>query len=348
MIPGKLPYSVKQENDMPAISDIIEFLKAQGSSELLNTEADTFIIHRPTAISECKPGDMIFCGANARDALSMLHKCMCSLMIIDRKIKIDRERLAANGIKALILTNNPRLDFIRVVKEFFVEAHKNTIHTTAVISEKAKIGKNASIGPLCSVGESTIGDDCVLHAGVHIYDNVTIGDNVTIHSGCIIGVDGFGYQRNEEGIMEKFPHIGGVTIENDVEIGANTCIARGTLGNTHICTGARFDNLVHIAHNCYVGKHTVITANAMLAGSVRIEDYTWIAPSVCIRDGIKIGSKATIGLAALVTKDVPDGMTVLGVPARDISEYKILIHNWQSIIRSSKAQATTSAEDQER
>jgi len=118
--------------------------------------------------------------------------------------------------------------------------------------------------------------------------------------------------------LERFPHIGGVQIEDDVEIGANTCIDRGTLGNTRIRKGAKIDNLVHIAHNVDVGENTAIIANAMIAGSTKIGANTWIAPSACLRDAINIGKDATVGLAALVTKDIPDGELWAGFPARKI------------------------------
>jgi UDP-3-O-[3-hydroxymyristoyl] glucosamine N-acyltransferase len=116
-----------------------------------------------------------------------------------------------------------------------------------------------------------------------------------------------------------------VLIEDGVEIGSNTSIDRGTLGDTILRQGARIDNQVHIAHNVIVGRHAAVIANAMIGGSTTIGDGAWIAPSACVRDGLKIGSNALVGLAALVVKDVPDGATVMGAPARPADEQKRLL-----------------------
>jgi len=123
-----------------------------------------------------------------------------------------------------------------------------------------------------------------------------------------------------------------VLIEDNVEIGANTCIDRGSLGDTKICEGTCIDNLVHIAHNVYVGKHAVVIANAMVGGGTRIGDFAWVAPSACIRDRITIGDKSFVGLASLVTKDVSNGETVLGSPARSLEEQKRLLSHWATVI----------------
>lgn len=324
---------------MPTIKDIIAFLGAEKSSQLLEPEASNLVIRRAASIAESEPGDVAFCSTIAKEPESLLNQASCYLIIVDRRVKVDLERLSANGVKAIIYSDNARLDFIRLMKHFFARPRPQGIDPSAVISPKAKIGKNVYIGPLCSIGEAEIGDNCVIYAGVHIYDNVRLGRNVTIHSGTVIGADGFGYQRDETGKLEKFPHVGGVIIEDDVEIGANTCIDRGTLGDTHICTGARIDNLVHIAHNVYIGKHAVVIANAMVGGGTRIEDYAWVAPSACLRDRISIGAHAVVGLAALVTKDVPKGITVLGAPARELSEYKRLLAHWDSVIQEGEKEA---------
>jgi UDP-3-O-[3-hydroxymyristoyl] glucosamine N-acyltransferase len=336
MMPGSGSIQTSEEASMPTIKDIIMFLGSEGSTQLLESEAGNLVIRRPAPIVESEPGDVAFCSATARDPESLLNQAKCSLLIVDRSIKVDLERLSANGVKAIIYSDNARLDFIRLMEHFFARPRPQGIHPSAIISPKAKIGKNVYIGPLCSIGEAEIGDNCVIYAGVHIYDGVRIGRNVTIHSGTVIGADGFGYERDETGKLVKFPHVGGVIIEDDVEIGANTCIDRGTLGDTRICTGARIDNLVHIAHNVYIGKHAVVIANTMVGGGTRIEDYAWIAPSACLRDRITIGTRAVVGLGALVTKDVPEGITVLGAPARELSEYKRLLAQWSSIVQSIK------------
>jgi UDP-3-O-[3-hydroxymyristoyl] glucosamine N-acyltransferase len=221
-----------------------------------------------------------------------------------------------------LVTDDPRLAYARIVECLAQKVVKPGIHPTAFVEPNAEIGEDVFIGPMCYVGCSRIGDGSILYGSNHIYDGVEIGRNVKIHAGVVVGADGFGYVKNEEGELEKFPHIGGVLIEDNVEIGANSCIDRATLGNTIIKEGACIDNLVHIAHNVVVGRNAAVIAHAMVGGSTVIGDQTWIAPSACLRNGISIGDNVTIGLAALVTKNVPDGETWAGFPARKLISKK--------------------------
>jgi UDP-3-O-[3-hydroxymyristoyl] glucosamine N-acyltransferase len=246
---------------------------------------------------------------------------------------LNETALSRAGVEAVILCDNARLDFMRVIAHFFAKPRPIGIHPSAVIGRSSIIAPDAYIGPFCSIGENVeIGEGTVIFAGVHIYDGVRIGKKVTIHCGTVIGADGFGYERDEAGELEKFPQIGGVLIEDNVEIGANTCIDRGSLSDTRICEGARIDNLVHIAHNVYIGRHAVVIANAMIGGGTRVGDFAWIAPSACLRDRIIIGDKSFVGLASLVTKDVPNGEIVLGSPARSLAEQKRLLSHWATVI----------------
>lgn len=165
-----------------------------------------------------------------------------------------------------------------------------------------------------------------------MYDGTRIGRNVTVFSGTVIGADGFGYERRADGGMEKFIHKGGVVIEDDVEIGSNTSIDRGTLGDTILRRGAKVDNQVHIAHNCDVGEDAVVIAQSMIGGSVKIGARAWIAPSVVVMNGIAIGQDAMCGLGSIVTKSVKDGETVMGNPARPLAEAKALLAAMKQLI----------------
>jgi UDP-3-O-[3-hydroxymyristoyl] glucosamine N-acyltransferase len=321
---------------MPSINEMIAFLKAKASSRFLVPEAGGLLIRRAASIIEAGPEDVTFCGGTAKDLEGLVHQSRGGLLIVDERIKVDMERLSENGVKALISSPNARLSFIRLTKHFFSPLPPTGIHASAVISPKARIGKEVYIGPLCSIGEAEIGDSCIIHAGVHLYDGVRIGNSVIIHSGTVIGSEGFGYERSEAGQWERFPHLGGVVIEEDVEIGSNTCIDRGTLGDTRICKGARIDNLVHISHNVYIGKHAIVIANAMVGGGTRIEDHAWISPSASLRDRIRIGPKAMVGFGAVVTEDVAENSTVLGIPAREISKYKRLLTLWNAMLERSE------------
>ena len=323
-------------SNIPTISEILQFLSDRKAIKLFGFQND-IPIKRPAPITVAQPGQISFCGATVRDPGKLLVQTHASLLIVDKNISIDKATLSHSCVKAIILSDNARLDFIRVVENFFSPKKPSGIHPSSVVAPSAVIAPDVFIGPLCTIGDDVgIGEGTVIHAGVHIYDNVIIGRNVLINSGTVIGADGFGYERNEEGELEKFPHVGGVTIEDDVEIGSNSCIDRGTLGNTVICQCARIDNLVHVAHNVIVGKHTSVIANAMIGGGTEIGEYAWIAPSVCLRDRIKIGDKSSVGLASVVTKDIPDDVTIMGSPAREVVKQKKLLKHWAEVINQTK------------
>ncbi len=307
---------------MTTIHSIAEFLKP-AILKLRDPDTGRQVISGPAPIDVAGPGEVSFCGATARRPGELLKSTHASLLILDRTLAGED---TSKNVAAVIESDNARLDFMRVIGRFFAPVRPHGIADGATISASAKIAPDAYVGPGCTVGDGAeIGSGTVVHAGVHIYDRVRIGQHVTIHSGTVIGADGFGYERNAEGELVKFPHVGSVVIEDDVEIGANTCIDRGSLGDTRVCQGARIDNLVHVAHNTVVGRHAAVIAHAMVGGSTRIGDYAWVAPSACLRDRIDIGERAVVGLAAVVTKDVPAGATVMGAPARDAASQKRLL-----------------------
>lgn len=310
---------------MTTINAIARFL-APCPLRPLAEGADDREIQGPAPITEAGPNQVSFCGSTAKHPHELLEATTAGLLIVDRSLGVDDKALTAAGVAAVIESDNARLDFMRVIKEFFSPPRPQGIAPSAVIAASARIAADAYVGPLCSIGDDVeVGAGTVIHAGVQIYDRVRIGSHVTIHAGCVIGADGFGYERNPEGELVKFPHVGGVVIEDGVEIGANTCIDRGTLGDTRVCEGARIDNLVHVAHNTVVGRHAAVIADAMIGGSTRIGDYAWIAPSACLRDRIEIGERAVVGLAAVVTKSVPPDTTVMGSPARDLKSQKRIL-----------------------
>jgi UDP-3-O-[3-hydroxymyristoyl] glucosamine N-acyltransferase len=227
---------------------------------------------------------------------------------------------------AIIETVNPRLAFARSIAAHFAPSSIRVgVHPTAIIADDTIIDPAAAIGANVYIGSGCkIGAGCRIFPNVTILDRVTIGQNVTIYAGTVIGADGFGYEQNAAGGFEKFPHIGGVRIEDDVEIGANTCIDRGALDDTIIRRGARVDNLVHVAHNVEIGEDAMVIALTMLGGSVKIGARAWIAPSATIINQKSIGADATVGLAAVVTKDVAPGQVVMGSPAIDQAQFKAM------------------------
>ena len=220
------------------------------------------------------------------------------------------------------------------------------VHPLAVIAETADIDLTVYIGPYVSVGDQTrveagtrieagviigdrvrVGTDCVLHPGVTLYDDVTIGNRVVLHGGVVIGADGFGYVRadNESGAYHKFPQQGTVVIEDDVELGAYTCVDRAALGRTRIGRGTKIDNLVHVGHNCDIGERVIIAAQTGISGSVTIEDDVVIGGQVGFGDHIRVMSGAVIGSKAgvLPGKSVRPGVW-WGIPIQPLDEYKRL------------------------
>lgn len=228
------------------------------------------------------------------------------------------ERFSPRDSQLFIKVANPKLFYIKILHNLILAPKKHAIHSSAIIHPNAKIHPEVTIGPYSVIGECEIGEGSVIDSHCKIGDRCRIGRHVQVSTGVVIGNDGFGYVSDEEGTKIKFPHLGGVIIEDYVEIGANTCIDRGTLGNTIIREHAKIDNLVHIAHNVEIGRNTLVIANAMIGGSASIGENAWIAPSVTIRDTMTVGKNTLVGLAALVTKNIPDGETWAGFPAKKI------------------------------
>ena len=196
----------------------------------------------------------------------------------------------------------------------------------AVIAEQAEIGEGTQIGSGCSIGRGVkIGRECQIYPRVTIYAGTTLGDRVVIHAGAVLGSDGFGYVRDpKSGRYEKFPQVGRLVIEDDVEIGANTTIDRGALDETRIGRGTKIDNLVHIGHNCRLGENVVIAAQTGLSGSVVIENDVVLAGQVGIGEHARIGEGVMLGAQGGVpSKKILRGKGIVfwGTPARPIGDY---------------------------
>lgn len=252
---------------------------------------------------------------NNKEPWSYFLKSKARVVILPKEY-LEKKHEIPEG-KAAIFSTNPMLLFLRIARELFTVKPEPGIHPSAVVHSEAIIGKDVYIGPICYIGKCEIGDDCIIHSHVSIEDNVTIGNNVLIKNGARIGQPGFGFVKNENGEYEKFPQVGRVIIENNVEIGANTCIDRGSLSATRIGRGTKIDDFVHVAHNVSVGKNCIITGSASFGGSSFIGDDVWIGPGANIKDGITIGNKAFISIGSVVIKNVKDGEDVIGYPAEN-------------------------------
>lgn len=219
-----------------------------------------------------------------------------------------------------IAVENPRRAFATMLTRFFVSQPvwsqiepSATIHPGVQLPEHVSIGANVVIEAGCELGDYVhIDHNTVVKSGT------VLGERVRIGSNCTIGGVGFGYEMNEAGTYEVIPHIGNVVLHAHVEIGNNVCIDRAVLGSTELHEHVKVDNLVHIAHGVSIGKNSLVIAHAMVAGSVKIGENAWISPASAIRQKLNIGNNTLIGMGSVVVKDVEEGTTVAGVPAKKL------------------------------
>ena len=221
-----------------------------------------------------------------------------------------------NASKVLIYVKKPRMMMAKIITEFFIEKPVCGIHPSAVVDKDAIVEPGASIGAGCVIGRAKIGAGTILMPNVVVYDDVTIGSNCIIQAGAVIGTDGLGCMREEDGTLVKFPHLGGVIIGSNVEIGANCQIAKGALSDTMIDDGCKINGLCFIAHNSHLENNVWITGDTMLCGSTHVDKNSVIFSNVIIREQSHIGSGVTIGMGSVVTKNIPDGETWYGSPAK--------------------------------
>lgn len=192
----------------------------------------------------------------------------------------------------------------------------------AYIGKGAKIGNDVKIYPQAYIGEGVrIGDHTTIYAGVRIYYGCVVGNHCTIHAGTVIGADGFGFAPAGEN-YNKVAQIGNVVIEDCVEIGANACIDRATMGSTRIMKGVKLDNLVQIAHNVVVGENTVMAAQVGIAGTTKIGKHCMFGGQVGIAGHLKIGDRTVLAAQSGVTNDIADGSMFMGAPAFDAGKYR--------------------------
>jgi UDP-3-O-[3-hydroxymyristoyl] glucosamine N-acyltransferase len=248
----------------------------------------------------------------------------------------------SEGRRTVIRVPDPRTAFARTVSRFHPTQELSPgVHPTAVVGKNVElaamvyIGPHAVVGDGCRIGVASsigagtvvgkrvaLGEGCILHPNVTVYDNIDIGRGTIIHSGAVIGADGFGYVM-ERDRWHKFPQVGRVEIGDFVEIGANSCVDRAALGVTSIGEGTKLDNMVHVGHNCRIGRHVVVAAQTGFSGGVVVEDYAVIGGQVGIGDKARIESRATLGsgCGVLTSKIVRSGETVWGTPARPLKQH---------------------------
>ncbi len=307
-----MSYSNQKMNSQIALQEIIDFL---GSDviQVFGTVENVYVKHlKPIESADEETLDWV--NSIKRHKQQIVENSKARVIFVDQDVQYTRAIQSQN--KTLLLVSNPKLCLLKVGNHFFVESLKPCVHPTAYIHADAKFGENIYVGANASIGECIIGNEVIIYPNVVINDGVVIGNHVVIKSGAILGFDGFGYERDESNNLVKFPQLGKLIIHDSVEIGANTCIDKGALSNTIVGFNTKINNLCHIAHNVVIGKNVIITAQVNVSGSTTIEDDVWVAPHASFRGHQKIGQGATIGMGAVVTKDVPAGETWIGNPAR--------------------------------
>lgn len=293
-----------------------------------NAKVNTF-----AKIEEGVPGSVSFLASPKY--IHYLYQTQSTIVLVDESIRVDKPVGAT-----MIRVKNARDCVARLLQLYQSSMPaKKGVSSLAFVSAEAVVGKDVYIGPFAYIGDgATIGDGCMVYPNAYlgdgvslgknckIYPNVTIyhgcklGNNVTIHAGSVIGGDGFGFAPTANG-YDKIPQIGIVTIEDDVEIGANSCVDRSTMGSTYIRKGVKLDNLVQIAHNVEIGENTVMSAQVGVAGSTKVGQWCMFGGQVGISGHITIGNKVFLGAQSGVPGSLKDNQMLIGTPPMEKLPY---------------------------
>lgn len=309
----------------------IEDITAQANGEYI-ARFDT-ILNSVSELEDANPTSVCFYENEAY--LEKLQQCKAGLIIVSRDFDISH-----NQFSNLLKVDKPYFTFMVLVKlwlEMDKQTQNRSISEKAAISASATLGENVHIADYvviednviigndttieanCVVKQaSKIGHNCHLFPNCTIYDNMELGNGVILHAGVVIGADGFGYILYD-GVQEKVPQIGNVIIKDNVEIGANTCIDRGTIGSTIIGKNTKLDNLVQIGHNVKIGSNTIICSQVGIAGSTNVGDLVYLAGQVGVADHVTIGNRVMAGAKSGIHGHLKDDLKVLGYPARDVA-----------------------------
>jgi UDP-3-O-[3-hydroxymyristoyl] glucosamine N-acyltransferase len=298
------------------LNTIIDFL----GSDVLKVygEPNNIVIHYLRDPQRVDEYTLDWISEKRTNKQELVENSKADAIVVPEEIQYS-DKLRQKG-KVLIVVANPKMVLAKIGNFYFVETKTAGVHPSAIIHENAIIGKNVYVGAYTVIGNAKIGDNCVIDSNVRIDDGVVMGNNCIIKTGAVLGTAGFGFERDNEGNLFRFPQLGGLVIGNHVEIGANTAVDRGALSNTIIGNYTKINNLCHIAHNNSIGSNVVIAGCVNISGSSTIEDNVWIAPNASIRGWLNVGNSATIGIGAVATKNVPAGETWIGNPARKLEK----------------------------
>jgi UDP-3-O-[3-hydroxymyristoyl] glucosamine N-acyltransferase len=281
-------------------------------------------VYTAMSIERANSESLSFCKNDTSTDMDAIRRSNAGVIICSNTLSFSQDDYIA---KTLILVDDPKLAFIRVIKKYFSTKKNAGIHSTAIVKSGATISKDTYIGPYTYVEECNIGSKCEISANVHIYPKTVIGSQVTIYDGTVVGKEGTSFMTNENGELERFHQIGGVEIGDNVDIGSNVVIERGTLHNTIIGKGSKINSLSRIGHNVIIGENCYICDQCYIGGNSVIEDGCWLAPGSIIRNAISIGRNSVIGMGSVVTKNIAVNSVVMGVPARVVRQN---LSNWLS------------------
>lgn len=292
-------------------------------------------VHTFVKIEEGRPGAISFLASPKYT--HFLYDTQSSIVLVDNSINVEKP------VKATLICVDNARDCVAKLLQLYedMKPKHEGISEQAFVSPTAKLGEHVYVGPFAYVGDgvvvgdgsqiypnatimdgATLGSNCIIYPQVSIYHGCHIGSNVIIHSGAVIGADGFGFAPNPEaGQYDKIPQVGIVTIEDNVEIGANTCVDRSTMGSTYVRKGVKLDNLVQIAHNTDIGANTVMSAQVGIAGSTKVGQWCMFGGQVGISGHITIGDKVFLGAQSGVPASLESGQQLIGTPPMEKRPY---------------------------
>ncbi len=278
----------------------------------------SFNVFRPASLYFPKDNAVMFITKEYMNYVNALESCSSCLVFWPEEVEIP-EVIA--GRHAVVTSTDPRTEYCRFYRDneitYYPEVEEYSLVNGAYISPKAVIGSDSRIFPGAYIGgEVALGNNVYVGSGARLVGRIKVGNNVVIRENAVIGADGLSTNRDEEGRAVTMPQFGGVIIEDDVQIGALTVIARGAIDDTVLRRGSKIDNSCFISHNVILGEDTFVVGESIMFGSASTGKQAYISGNCCVRDGISVGEKALVGMGAVVVKPVPEGAVVKGNPAR--------------------------------
>ena len=273
-------------------------------------------VHDFAKIEEGKEGSITFLS-NPKYT-QYIYDTKASIVLVNEDLQLE------HPVAATLIRVKNAYDCVAKLLQMYAASlpRKTGIDPLAFVAKTAEIGNDVYIGPFACIGEGVvIGSGSKIFPHVTIYDGCRIGKNVTIHAGAVIGADGFGFAPNQEG-YDKIPQMGIVVIEDNVEIGANTCVDRSTMGQTVIHKGVKLDNLIQVAHNCEIGENTVISAQTGMAGSTKIGSWCMVGGQAGFSGHIRVADKTMVGAqCGVINSTKGNGETLIGSPAMSPKDF---------------------------